>query len=244
MSSMYEVDLVTGNNEEQLYVVRVATKFDVRIINSRSDDVNIDLFSISSLADESYLLPVFSTPDAGIYTTDGVKHPFIFNSDFSFNPGDQPLHWADWLKLASEESNANADDETLADKRGWIMEYNIPATATQSVCSWDVTAIETIKSNTVIALPTHYYPEGKRIKDSSTFAPGLEQEYEFKIQFSNPDTEGEWTISPEFTTVFPNLRALFRNTHVMLDITLTDAGVKWRIFVRPWNLRVQPPIIM
>lgn len=246
MSSMYEVDLARGNNEEQFYVVRVATKFDVRIINSRSDDVKIDRFSISSMTDESYLLPVF-TPGAGIYTADGVtgvKHPFIFNPDFSFNQGDQELHWANWLKLASEESNANANDETLADKRGWIMEYDIPATAKLSESSWDVAAVGTISSNSVITLPTHYYPEGKHIKDPSTFAPGLEQEYEFKLQFSNPETQEKWISSPEFATVFPNLRALFRNTHVVLDITLTDTGVKWRIFVRPWNLRVQPTIIM
>lgn len=244
MSSMYEVDIVKGNNEKEFNIVRVATKFDVTIDNKRSDNVKLEKFTINGLTEKSYLLPVFSSEDAGIFVkvneSIGEKKPFVFNNDFSFNAGDKVLHWADWLKLASDESNNSPRDEELADKRGWIMEYSIPSEDHKEI-QWEEKDLDIISSNKQLSLPTHYYPESRLLKPVSTFAPDLEQEYEFTIEFSSPDEKWE---NKQFNQVFPNLRALFRNTHVLLNITLTDTGVKWRIFVRPWYLREQPEIIM
>ena len=231
MTSSYDVDLKGGNNEETFYVVRAATKFDVSITNSRSDDVTLESFSVSSVADKSYLYPKFSE-GAGIITQNGKKG-FVFDSETE-------LHWVDWLYMACEESQ-DKPNAPLADERGWIMEYSVPASATHAPENWNDAATGIAPSAT-IKLPTHYCPESCRITEGiepfHADATGLEQQYRIMITLTSGGEQ------KQFDAVLPNLRALFRNTHVNITLTLNEKGIVWRIFVNPWNTITHPQIII
>ena len=62
--------------------------------------------------------------------------------------------------------------------------------------------------------PVFYLPESKKPKaGSATYG---EQEYTLKLDMSENGKE------LSFTKTFPNLKALFRNTHVLVDITFTE----------------------
>ena len=62
--------------------------------------------------------------------------------------------------------------------------------------------------------PVFYLPESKKLKAGS--AAYGEQEYTLKLDMSENGKE------LSFTKTFPNLEALFRNTHVLVDITFTE----------------------
>lgn len=231
MTSSYDVELKPGNNEETFYVVRVATKFDVSIANSRSDAVTLDAFSVSSVADKSYLYPKFSE-GAGIITKNGKKG-FVFDSETE-------LHWVDWLYKACEESQTKPN-APQADERGWIMEYSVPVSATHAPESWNDAGIE-IAPNGTLKLPAHYCPESCRITEGiepfHADANGLEQQYRIKITLTSGGEQ------KQFEATLPNLRALFRNTYVNITVTLNEKGIVWRIFVNPWNTVTHPQIII
>lgn len=238
-----------------LYIVRAATKFDVKFINKRHDSVKIESFSVSSLAGSEYLFAHLND-GAGIHyrMTDAgaaTKSGFIFNENINEKTG-TPLPWIEWLYKASEESQAdNNSEKPLADRRGWIMEYSIPS-QTPSEKSWEIPAdatlppYETGKEAAACQLPTLYFPESQTdLQLDSEFAPGLEQKYTFKVKFSSSYDNARWTTSPELSETFSNLRALFRNTHVILEITLDHSNeIKWRIYLRAWNCQRTDEIIM
>ena len=113
MSSMYEIDFPeSGNFNGTFYVVRVATKFTYRFKNFRSDAVMVNSISVSEIADNSYLMAHKQKQTMSFTEEDNSK------SD---------LFWIDWLKKVSDESQMYPEDnKTLVEKRGWIMDYDIP----------------------------------------------------------------------------------------------------------------------
>lgn len=225
MSSVYEIDFpATGNFDGTFYVVRVATKFDVSITNNRPAAVTLNSFSISSIADKSYLYPHF-TKEAGIITGSG-KHGFIFNEDCSFNETDNALSWVEWLAKTCEESQTKPEPPQ-ADRRGWIMEYALPPGTNQEKVEWNLTGLESLTMAAYdgkLKLPTQYCPESRNVATGESFIPfnpaaqNIEQQYLIEIKLSD-GTEHT------FTEVLPNLRALFRNTHVVINITLNKKDI-------------------
>lgn len=232
MSSSYDVELTPGNNEETFYVVRVATKFDVTIKNNRSDAVTLNAFSVNSVADKSFLYPKFTRE--GIITVKDGKKGFVFDND-------TPLHWVDWLYLVCEESQTKPNPPT-ADERGWIMEYSIPTGAIHTPEQWSATGQE-IAPNGTLTLPTHYCPESRllptpAIEPFHADAKGIEQQYKVALTLTSGGQQ------KMFEAALPNLRALFRNTHVKITITLNELDIVWRIYVNPWNTFTHPQIIV
>lgn len=232
MTSSYDVELTPGNNEETFYVVRVATKFDVTIKNNRSDAVTLNAFCVNSVADKSFLYPKFTRE--GIITVKDGKKGFVFDND-------TPLHWVDWLYLACEESQTKPNPPT-ADERGWIMEYSVPSGATHAPEQWAPTGQE-IAPNGTLTLPTHYCPESCLLPNPAidpfhADAKGIEQQYKVALTLTSGDK------TRNFEAALPNLRALFRNTHVKITITLNELDVVWRIYVNPWNTFTHPQIIV
>lgn len=249
MSSSYDVEIQKGNNKKTFYVVRAATKFDVSITNNRSEDIRLKSFTINKLADKSYLYPRFSPKadggPAGIITINEGKRPFVFDDN-------TVLHWAEWLAKASDESQTYPD-APKADNRGWIMEYSLPESAvhdSKTMAVGDGAGKITANGGTH-TLSTKYFPESKVLLPDSKdpfheHARGLEQQYSISLEMESLDATGK-TIPGSgrtFEKELPNLRALFRNTHVSIEIKISDMEVKWLIYVRPWNVRRQPEIIM
>lgn len=199
MSSVYDVPVKAENLvEREFYLVRAATKFAFRFTNKRKSKVSIDAIHISDIAGATYLIP-------------HKREPLFMSFD------DESLYWINWLKKVADESQQSPDDVELADKRGWIQTYDIPSeTSHQEVTVNGPLEVPSMTGDQPgkAVFPVFYLPESKKLKaGSATYG---EQEYTLKLDMSENGKE------LSFTKTFPNLKALFRNTHVLVDITFTE----------------------
>lgn len=199
MSSVYDVPVKAENLvEREFYLVRAATKFAFRFTNKRKSKVSIDAIHISDIAGATYLIP-------------HKREPLFMSFD------DESLYWINWLKKVADESQQSPDDVELADRRGWIQAYDIPSeTSHQEVTVNGPLEVPSMTGDQPgkAVLPVFYLPESKKLKaGSATYG---EQEYTLKLDMSENGKE------LSFTKTFPNLKALFRNTHVLVDITFTE----------------------
>lgn len=199
MSSVYDVPVKAENLvEREFYLVRAATKFAFRFTNKRKSKVSIDAIHISDIAGATYLIP-------------HKQEPLFMSFD------DESLYWINWLKKVADESQQSPDDVELADKRGWIQAYDIPSeTSHQEVTVNGPLEVPSMTGDQPgkAVFSVFYLPESKKLKaGSATYG---EQEYTLKLDMSENGKE------LSFTKTFPNLKALFRNTHVLVDITFTE----------------------
>lgn len=199
MSSVYDVPVKAENLvEREFYLVRAATKFAFRFTNKRKSKVSIDAIHTSDIAGATYLIP-------------HKREPLFMSFD------DESLYWINWLKKVADESQQSPDDVELADKRGWIQAYDIPSeTSHQEVTVNGPLEVPSMTGDQPgkAVFPVFYLPESKKLKaGSATYG---EQEYTLKLDMSE---NGKELL---FTKTFPNLKALFRNTHVLVDITFTE----------------------
>ena len=199
MSSVYDVPVKAENLvEREFYLVRAATKFAFRFTNKRKSKVSIDAIHISDIAGATYLIT-------------HKREPLCMSFD------DESLYWIIWLKKVADESQQSPDDVELADKRGWIQAYDIPSeTSHQEVTVNGPLEVPSMTGDQPgkAVFPVFYLPESKKLKaGSATYG---EQEYTLKLDMSENGKE------LSFTKTFPNLEALFRNTHVLVDITFTE----------------------
>lgn len=205
MSSVYEIDFPEkGNIEKTFYVVRAATKFTVNFYNWRGEDVTVNNLSIASHADRNFLMAhVNSYPDTQNPETN-QKYPT----------------WIDWLKAVSDASNVDSDK--AIEDFGWLTDYELPAgEGSTSVyrhgevivkgASMDKDNPENAEPGKATIVPVFYLPESKNLKPEGATIDG-EQEYTLTL-----DIDGR---EEPFVCELGKLKALFRNTHVVVNVTL------------------------
>lgn len=198
MSSVYEIDFKEGREDHTFYLVRVATKFMINFTNWRGEDVKVKSLSIASHAVRNFLMA-----RVGDYPLSGS--------------GDYPT-WIDWLKAVSDASNINSEEATS--KFGWLTDYALPETE-QNTSTYYHEPV-TVKGATMDKdnpadsqpgkaenAPVFYLPESKNTKKGVT---DDEQEYTLTI-----DIEG---VDKPFVQKLNNLNALFRNTNLVVNITM------------------------
>lgn len=201
MSSMYEIDFPEkGNFDGTFYVVRVATKFVVNFMNWRGEEITVNNFTIASHADKNFLMA---------HVNDSEQNELLFKGKT----------WINWLKEVSDASSEN-DDYATTEAAGWLKDYRLPAQADKTktyiygtvivgVPTVDIDHPENSKPGVANNTPVFYLPESMNPKAGVTDG---EQEYTLTI---NIDGRTE-----PFVYTLPNLKALFRNTHVVVNITL------------------------
>lgn len=211
MSSVYEIDFKEGREDYQFYLVRAATKFTCRFKNFRSGAVKVNSISVSKIADKSYLM-AHKTNQTMTFTEEDNSISDLF--------------WIDWLKKVSDESQMYPEDnKTLVEKRGWIMDYDIPGGAVQApITQTDLNlsvpkATDTDVNQEQGTLHTFYLPESKNLIKPDE-EPYGEQQYEMTLGLT--DEHGE---QKSFNFAFDNLKALFRNTNAVIDIIMYDREV-------------------
>lgn len=204
MSSMYEIDIPEkGVIEETFYVVRVATKFTVNFFNWRVEDVTVENFSIESHADRNFLMAhVSSYPDTQNPETN-QKYPT----------------WIDWLKAVSDASNVDSDAAT--EEFGWLTDYRLPEQTTAKVYTHeglkigkptvDIEKPDNSEPGVASDVPVFYLPESKNLKAGAT-----EQEYILTIKIAGR--------AEPFVCKLDKLKALFRNTHLVVNITMYNSN--------------------
>lgn len=204
MSSMYEIDFPEkGNFDGVFYVVRVATKFTVNFKNWRGEEVTVENFSIESHADKNFLMAhVNSYPDTQNPETN-QKYPT----------------WIDWLKAVSDASNVDSDAAT--EEFGWLTDYRLPEQTTAKVYTHeglkigkptvDIDNPDNSKPGVASVVPVFYLPESKNLKAGAT-----EQKYTLRINIAGR--------AEPFVCKLDKLKALFRNTHLVVNITMYNSN--------------------
>lgn len=134
-----------------------------------------------------------------------------------FPDSDSYPGWIDWLKEVSEKSSEN-DTEAAS----WMMNYDLPGVAKHEVYTHGgtLTVKELDKTDMVF-----YLPESKNLKESEV----THGEQEYMLSFKVTGRE------EPFSFALPNLKALFRNTHVVINIAMYTDRVLFRISVEPWD---------
>lgn len=225
MSSVYEMETGAGNDriERQFYLVRAATKFTFRFKNLWSYDMRVTGLTVNRIADRMYLMPHKQNPDTPL--------------QFLENDGSvTSYYWVDWLKKVSDETQQYPDDKTLADWRGWISDYDIPVPVDKHAAK-DITPASLTVPRYNNGTPGEaefylYLPESKNLLKE--VEPYGEQAYTMDFTFTY--TQWNRTYTKKFPgKAFDNLRALFRNTHVVVDVALIQGNtITLTYTVCPW----------
>lgn len=223
ISSMYEFDIPKTilNSDNPIYrhttfwMVRGAAKFQFFFENNRSNPVYIDELQISSVAEDTYLMPQVGSSD---YTKDGK-------------------YWIDWLKQVCEETNEYPDDpenNQINQKDDWITHYTIPPQTQQHIeldvknkiggNNWTIPGYTYAENNEWWSLSPVYCAESRNMSEGS-------QNYTFSIKLSDNTTN-----TPQEFTRDLNLPALFRNTFVRVYISLhNNDNLEIQVMLTPWD---------
>lgn len=212
MSSVYEVTTPEkGLVQKTFYVVRVATKFTVNFENRRDEAVTLNKFTIANYADKNYLMA---------HVGDTERNRSLFAGYAS---------WIEWLKAVSDASS-ESDSYATTEAAGWLKDYDLPTQAnTQTYTHEEPLTVDAMTAGGTSATPipgiaktVFYLPESKNLKAD---ADG-EQEYAMVINIAGKEEPFSFTL--------PNLKALFRNTHVVIKITLYNKELRFKLTVEPW----------
>lgn len=248
LSSSYEFNIPDEKAGERVvrefYLVHAATKFEFEFINNRLSPVRIDALSISSIADNMYLMANFGATPA-----EEKKVKWEEGGETQTAP------WIDWLKKVSDATTAHPkdnpdkpedDNEAINAGFGWITDYELPPGATHTdrriiqgsaeTYEIPVTASATYPYKGV---PVTYFPESKYIPTG-----GSGQQYSFSITLKDTENSITKTFQQPLTDIdvngkiYENLAALFRNTHVKITCTLgydeQDIDLTLRVGICPW----------
>lgn len=223
ISARHDLFIPVGSDkmERDLYMVRVATKFSVTFLNYRDDPVTIKDFTISSVADQNYLMARLNEE----------------NPMFAGYPS-----WIEWLKYVSDISQENPYDPDLADQCGWVKDYELPAGTDKEITysynrKNDATKYISVRGYDEAATPAWgetkvediYIPESICLKTGQPEHGDQEYTMTFDI-VDGPDKELSYPL--------PNLRALFRNTHVLVLVRMnqtSDDDNFLEVRVRTWE---------
>lgn len=219
MSSVYEIDFTEGKVEETFYVVRVATKFTMNFMNWRSEEVTVTNFTIEKYADENFLMA---------RVNDSEQNRQLFKGKT----------WIEWLKEVSDASS-ESDDYATTEAVGWLKDYELPVqadktkiythgTITVGKPTVDINYPDNSKPGVAKDVPVFYLPESMNLKADATDG---EQEYTMTIKIQGRDEP--------FVCKLSNLKALFRNTHVVVNITLNSMEIV--VDVRPYSEVILEP---
>ena len=231
-------------NEMTLYLVPVATKFEFNFINYRPHDVEVQGISVSSVHSDNFLLARVGGDD--------VTKEFDTAS----------LYWVDWLAKVSEASQlypGSSSNSNFNSRYGWIFDYTIPSDNNADIAIFVSTDPSDTKADIkeVCEIPKGSKNGEEEIASRLTVGPFYrpESRHEVTVRDENGKdvetvaTEQRYTLTlhlhdktqkeeddPIFEdVVIENLRALFRSTRVVINVTLRQGNVEVYAEIAPWN---------
>lgn len=227
MTGKYYLDFEEEEQSFNVYLVFVATKFQIKLINYRNDRVLIDRISFDKISDRNYLMASLTEKDS------------YLNGEY----------WIDWLYETSKDTNKfpeinnsyNSND-FINGKWGWLKNYGMPGNAVHESKNFYLDSntpiyLEAATTNTgydpepfVLQLDPLYYPESKNIERE----PDTQGYYiEFEIE-----KEGE---QPKILRKsLPNLKTLFRNTQVNINVEMNNSDEEIYVEISRWNETLPP----
>lgn len=220
LNAVYDVDIPDGVRyvEKSFWLVRVATKFTFTFINKRKySDITVESFEVEGISDRQFFMPKFT----------GNKAPVF--------PGFPT--WIDWLKDVSDKTQINPDNPT-ADTSGWLTGYDIPAESNIGKLSYNTPFTLTPTPAGAVygkEIANLYCCESKNLRSDGENKVPMEQQYTLHLKCSG--YYGYDIEHRSYDIPLPNLRALFRNTHshVIISITEDEFDIKAVVDVVPYR---------
>ena len=220
--SYYGINMEAGTYyKKPMYLVPVATKFDIRFYNNRNDEVTLKSVTLSSVSENNFLLARVGED----YEKDG-------------------LYWIDWLGMVSDASQRYpeiSENEDFNNGAGWILDYSLPF-GTESIPR-NLLSLPTLTVRGKYApeagqtqvpgeekLHTVYLPECKNIPESN-LKSGNSQSYTLSLEVVDKNTE-EITL---LSRTLSNVKALFRNSHVVIDVVFSEGYMHVYGMVMDWG---------
>lgn len=207
--------------KKEFYLVHAATKFDFRFENYRVAPVTVDELTLSSVADDMYLMAHFTDENGQMVPAEEKTVTWI--------PTDSNLprteYWIDWLKLVSEDTNNEPDlpdNKDVNSEYGWILDYSLPTTVHEEktmVSNWSpsIPAVSDGTFNIIPGVgeiqPSFYVPESRWMPD------GVSQKYNMKLRLTDTGLGTTYTQTFELDNL-----TLFRNTHVKVTVSIGYKG--------------------
>ena len=240
-SSMYEITINEPEEDSQssvtrienpLYLVPAAVKMDLTFVNYRKNNAQVDDVILYSFNSHNYLNAQLDEKE--LFRT--------FNGEKTW--------WVDWLEACAKASQTAADNEAFNKEWGWIKYYRMPLPAEQKVGislnpgkeRWVVDALVDKNNPDKLKVGPFYLPESLQLDTTSPDEvtdpddmpePG-DQVYTMTFVVHNEDSEDVYTLPGNR---IPNLRALFRATHVEVTVEFHEDQVEIYAEVGPWVKR-------
>lgn len=224
-------DGASGYQDIDMFLVPVATKFTFNFINYRPTPVMVNGISLATTNSQNYIFGNVGSDD-------------MFKT---LPDSNQSLYWINWLAAVSELSQGVpgfGQNVGFNQKYGWILDYEIPTDNTENpifvvpqnpvkiIAGSEPDENEVITPTTTTAGP-FYVPESINLIPPESDKQKPQQAYYLTIDFQET-VEGN--LAPEFNNVhIENLNALFRNTHVIINITLRKGDILVYAEIADWN---------
>ena len=220
------------------YLVPVATKFIFNFTNNRDFAVKVNGISLESVNSSNYL-----------FAKVGEK-------DIEKNFNGEPYYWIDWLaEVAQASPSGFSSNQEFNNYYGWISDYEIPSEDNvqkhifiETNESFEVLGTMETSDNTPgkYTVGPFYIPESKNLtlkndsdKDTSDDDDNdddktlTEQTYYLTIGLEDTDPN---KTAPEFKdVVIPNLKALFRNTYVIINVNMSQGDIEIYAEIHDWT---------
>lgn len=223
-SAMYPL-AVSGKSvtvDEPMYLVPVATKFDITLVNYRAFNVQIDDIMLSSVNSHNHVF-------AQLHDDETYRQL----------PGDTSgtkVWWVDWLQQCASDTQTALDNESINTKWGWIKNYYLPLPAEElkevslhtDGSLWQIPALRDKDNPSTLSVGPYYMPESINL----TEAGSADQAYYLSFRLRDAQ-EAEYTWLPD--NVLENVKALFRATHVVVTVEFNEKDISIYSQIEPWK---------
>ena len=242
-TSIYEGIKVEKTIESyEMHIVPVATKFIFNFINYRATEVYINEISLNSTNTDNYL-----------FANVGEQ-----NMQMTL-PGDPAyLYWVDWLAKVSQLSQGNDGfslNQSFNTLYGWIWDYSLPNSNVNNpyvfVATENPIQIAGLsyseddgdeEEEDVVGVPgkytagPFYVPESRVNVDEPDESENCRQLQRYYLTIGLADSDPDNNDVPEFSEVeIDNLKALFRNTYVIINLVMRQGEVEIYAQIAPWT---------
>ena len=237
-------------NTINAWLVPVATKFIFHFINERPDAINVNGISMKYANSKNYLFAHLGSdelekelngePLSWVDWLAEISKNSWAHPDYSGNVGfNDEVGWIIDYKLPNPE---DYHDYTFAQKDVPNELINVPAAETKIVDGVE-TIIGSRKSTKIFYIPESENFErlgadgtGQSSRDGDGQNGQEEPEHRFYLTMAFEDTATPPSTPPEFIDVaIPNLKALFRNTYVIVTIKMREGDIDVYAEIAPWN---------
>lgn len=218
--------------EEPLYLIPIATKFYFTFENYRDNDVYVDNITVSSSANNNFLLG----------NVDSSEQKKTFR--------DKNYYWVNWMANVARILNGFDDDFDDSDKNreyGWISKYSMPVNTVHLPSTFfdaktgDNNRIE-LKATVddlnpdIQHIGPYYMPESYYLPEQFV-GTGLLQRYNLSLDIFDDKGEGPGELAHNLT--ISNITTLFRSTCVEITVRMYGGGtVDIYAEMRDWNISI------